>query len=51
MTDNLYEQLSVERKQGQIDGTIPDWFTTSGYQMFKQKEHDNLPCYANNQRR
>jgi ribonucleoside-diphosphate reductase alpha chain len=37
MSDNLYEQLSEERKQGQIDGTIPDWMSTSGYQMFKQK--------------
>lgn len=34
---SLYEQLSVERKQGQEDGTIPEWMSTSGYQMFKQK--------------
>lgn len=37
MSDNLYEQLSEERKAGQANGTIPDWFTTAGYQMFKQK--------------
>jgi len=37
MSDNLYEQLSIERKQGQIDGTIPEWMSTSGWQMFKQK--------------
>ena len=37
MTIDLYEQLSEERKQGQLDGVIPDWFTTGGYQMFKQK--------------
>lgn len=44
MTENLYEKLSAERKQGQIDGTIPAWMTTAGYQMFKQKylyEADN----------
>lgn len=37
MSVDLYEQLSIERKQGQADGTIPGWFTTSGWQMFKQK--------------
>lgn len=37
MIDNLYEQLSNERKAGQSEGTIPDWMSTSGYQMFKQK--------------
>lgn len=37
MIDNLYEKLSIERKTGQALGTIPDWFTTSGYQMFLQK--------------
>lgn len=34
---NLYEQLSEERKQGQLDGTVPEWMSTAGYQMFKQK--------------
>lgn len=37
MSDNLYEQLSEERKQGQAAGTIPEWMSTSGWQMFKQK--------------
>lgn len=37
MTDNLYEQLSEERKAGQANGTIPEWMSTAGYQMFKQK--------------
>ena len=37
MSGNLYEQLSTERKQGQADGTIPEWMSTAGYQMFKQK--------------
>lgn len=37
MSESIYEQLSEERKEGQISGTIPEWFTTSGYQMFKQK--------------
>lgn len=37
MSVDLYEQLSQERKQGQAEGTIPDWMSTAGYQMFKQK--------------
>lgn len=37
MTVDLYEQLSQERKEGQINGTIPEWMSTAGYQMFKQK--------------
>lgn len=37
MTDNLYEQLSTERKTGQALGVVPDWMSTAGYQMFKQK--------------
>jgi ribonucleoside-diphosphate reductase alpha chain len=35
--ENLYEQLSKERKDGQEAGTIPSWMSTAGYQMFKQK--------------
>lgn len=34
---NLYEQLSQERKEGQANGTVPEWMSTAGYQMFKQK--------------
>lgn len=37
MSDNLYEQLSEERKRGQELGLIPEWMSTSGWQMFKQK--------------
>lgn len=35
--DNLYEKLSKERKQMQEDGTMPEWFTTGGWQLFKDK--------------
>lgn len=34
---NLYEKISEERKVGQAIGTIPDWMSTAGYQMFLQK--------------
>lgn len=37
MSIDLYEQISEERKTGQELGTIPDWMSTAGYQMFKQK--------------
>ena len=30
---NKYEELSKLRKDGQADGTIPDWYTTAGVQM------------------
>ncbi len=33
----IYEKLSVERKQLQKDGFLPDWFTTGGWQLFKSK--------------
>jgi ribonucleoside-diphosphate reductase alpha chain len=36
-SNNIYEKLSEERKQGQKDGTIPEWMSTAGWQMFKQK--------------
>ncbi len=36
-----YEKLSVERKEQQALGKFPEWFTTGGYQMFKDKyEYD-----------
>lgn len=35
--DNMYEQISIERKEGQANGTIPDWMSSAGWQMFKQK--------------
>lgn len=34
---DLYEQLSEARKAGQLNGTVPDWMSTAGYQMFLQK--------------
>lgn len=37
MSDNLYEQFSKARKQGQVFGTVPEWMSTAGYQMFLQK--------------
>lgn len=37
MTDNLYKKLSEERKELQKQGLIPEWYTTSGWQMFKSK--------------
>lgn len=41
MTDNLYRKLSEERKDLQSKNLIPDWYTTAGYQMFKDKyEYD-----------
>lgn len=32
-----YEQFSTERKQLQAKGYLPDWYTTPGWQMFKEK--------------
>jgi ribonucleoside-diphosphate reductase alpha chain len=37
MSKNVYEQLSEERKQMQEAGTMPMWYTTGGWQMFKGK--------------
>lgn len=37
MIDNAYEKLSKERKRMQERGECPDWFTTGGYQLFKEK--------------
>jgi ribonucleoside-diphosphate reductase alpha chain len=34
---NLYEQLSEERKQLQAEKLVPEWYTTAGFQMFKDK--------------
>lgn len=30
-----YEELSAERKKLQKEGVLPDWYTTTGWQMFK----------------
>lgn len=37
MSDNLYNKLSEERKQLQVEGLVPEWYSTGGYQMFKEK--------------
>lgn len=34
---NIYKELSEERKQLQRQGLVPDWYSTGGYQMFKEK--------------
>jgi ribonucleoside-diphosphate reductase alpha chain len=34
---NIYEELSAKRKEQQALGKYPEWFTTGGYQMFKEK--------------
>lgn len=33
----MYEKLSAERKQAQEQGLCPEWYTTGGYQLFKEK--------------
>lgn len=39
--DNKY---SLERKDGQLKGVIPSWYSTQGYQLFKEKYlHQNTP--------
>ena len=35
--DNLYKKLSAERKELQDKQLVPFWYSTSGYQMFKEK--------------
>lgn len=37
MDKNLLEQFSEDRKAGQENGTVPEWMTTGGYQMFMSK--------------
>jgi len=32
-----YDKISEERKRLQEKGELPDWYTTGGYQMFKEK--------------
>lgn len=34
---NHYEKLSNERKALQTEGLLPEWFTTAGYQLFKDR--------------
>lgn len=41
MSDNIYNKLSEERKELQAQGLVPEWYTTAGFQMFKEKyEYD-----------
>jgi ribonucleoside-diphosphate reductase alpha chain len=35
--ESIYSRLSAERKQLQKDGLVPEWYTTGGYQLFKEK--------------
>jgi len=35
--DNLYRRLSEERKDLQAKGLVPTWYSTAGYQLFKEK--------------
>lgn len=37
MSTNIYDKLSEERKQLQADGLVPEWYSTGGYQLFKEK--------------
>jgi ribonucleoside-diphosphate reductase alpha chain len=34
---SIFDELSEERKALQASGDLPDWFTTQGWQMFKEK--------------
>ena len=36
MVMSLYDKLSEDRKQLQQDGQLPEWFTTGGWQLFKE---------------
>lgn len=33
----MFEQFSKERKELQLKGSLPDWYSTQGWQMFKEK--------------
>lgn len=35
--NSIYDKLSEERKAAQEAGTMPIWFTTGGWQLFKEK--------------
>jgi ribonucleoside-diphosphate reductase alpha chain len=40
---SIYEELSAERKKLQVEGLLPDWYTTGGYQMFKDRYQYDAP--------
>lgn len=35
--DNIYKKLSEERKLLQEQGLVPEWYSTAGFQMFRDK--------------
>lgn len=35
--ENIYDKLSKERKKMQENGDMPEWYTTGGWQLFKEK--------------
>lgn len=37
MSSGVYDKLSEERKKLQADGLMPDWWSTGGWQLFKNK--------------
>lgn len=37
MSTNIYDKLSEERKELQAKGLVPEWYSTGGYQLFKEK--------------
>jgi ribonucleoside-diphosphate reductase alpha chain len=37
MSKNIYKELSEERKRLQQEGLVPEWYSTGGFQMFKDK--------------
>ncbi len=45
LTDNIYDELSKERKLLQEKGLIPPWATTSGWQLFKSKYLYGAPSW------
>ena len=44
--DSIFEKLSKERKALQQTGQLPDWFTTQGWQAFKEKYLYEAEGYA-----
>ena len=51
MVESIYDKLSRERKEGQASGKYPDWFTTGGYQMFKESYEYEADGYSEQIRR
>ena len=43
--ENKYEFLSAERKRLQKDGLLPEWYTTSAWQLFKSKYMEGATSY------